>query len=139
MPINTEGPVATGTRRNLINGLRGRPMEEAAVGAIFAQATTFASRLVETYESDIALGEVGPAGSVRASDEPILGERPPTVLLYGRVQSGKTAAMILTAALCIDNGLKVVVVVTADNVALVRQTASRFRSLDGPRVFSTSG
>jgi hypothetical protein len=57
--------------------------------------------------------------------------------MYGRVQSGKTAAMILTSALCLDNGFKVVIVLTANTVALVRQTTARFRSLDGPRVFST--
>jgi hypothetical protein len=57
--------------------------------------------------------------------------------MYGRVQSGKTAAMILTSALCLDNGFRVAVVLTANNVALVQQTANRFKALDGPRVFST--
>jgi len=57
--------------------------------------------------------------------------------MYGRVQSGKTAAMVLTSALCLDNGFRIIVVLTSDNVALVKQTASRFKALDGPRVFSS--
>jgi hypothetical protein len=57
--------------------------------------------------------------------------------MYGRIQSGKTAAMILTSALCLDNGFRIIVVLTADNVALVEQTANRFKALDGPRVFSS--
>ena len=55
----------------------------------------------------------------------------------GRVQSGKTAAMVLSAAAALDNGFRIVVVVTANNVALVRQTADRFKAIDRPRVLST--
>jgi hypothetical protein len=137
MPIQIDGPVATGTRRNLIEGLRAAPMMETAVDAIIRQAVDFTERVVDTYESQIASGEVGAEGSGRASVEPIIGTRPPTALMYGRVQSGKTAAMILASALCLDNGFRVVVVLTANSVALVDQTASRFKALDGPRVFST--
>jgi hypothetical protein len=46
--------------------------------------------------------------------------------------------MITSTALAIDNGFRVVVVLTADNVALVRQTADRFKSLGGPRVLSAA-
>lgn len=102
-----------------------------------AQVTEFTNRIVDTYEAEVAAGEVGRNGSGQASDAEILAERPPTCLLYGRVQSGKTAAMILTSALCLDNGFKVIIVLTADNVALVEQTANRFKDLAGPRVFST--
>jgi hypothetical protein len=137
MPINRNGPVTAGTRKNLIQGLRTRPMAAAAVDAALAQAVLFTERLTETYSLEIAVGEVGADGNGRASEEPILGRRPPTALLYGRVQSGKTAAMILTSALCFDNGFRIIVVLTADNVALVEQTANRFKALDGPRVFSS--
>jgi len=137
MPIQTNGPVVTGTRRNLIEGLRAAPMAEAAVDAIIRQAEDFTERVVGTYESQVASGEVGAEGSGRASVEPIAGTRPPTALMYGRVQSGKTAAMILSSALCLDNGFLVVVVLTANSVALVEQTASRFKALDGPRILST--
>ena len=46
--------------------------------------------------------------------------------------------MVLTAALAFDNGFRIVMVLTADNVELVRQTSNRFRDLDGPRVLSTA-
>lgn len=138
MPIDRNGPVVRGTRRNLIIGVRARPMREEAVDAALEQAGAFTEKLVDTYESQVAQGEVGSDGIGRATGEPIIGERPPTALLYGRVQSGKTAAMVLTSALCLDNGFKVIVVLTADNLALVDQTAKRFKALQGPRVFSTN-
>jgi hypothetical protein len=137
MPINLTGPVIQGTRRNLVQGLRARPMPETAVNAALEQAGRFAEQLIETYSADVAAGEVGPGGTARASEEAILGARAPTALMYGRVQSGKTAAMILTSALCLDNGFRVIVVLTADNVALVEQTTNRFKALDGPRIFSS--
>jgi hypothetical protein len=137
MPINRDGQVTRGTRQNLINGLRAKPLAEAAVDAILRQAFEFTEQLVNTYDAQIARGEVGDRGSARASEAPILGNRPPTCLMYGRVQSGKTAAMILTSALCLDNGFRVVIVLTADNVALVEQTTNRFKDLNGPRVFSS--
>lgn len=137
MPITRDGPVTQGTRANLIEGLRTQPMCEEAVAAALEQAVGFSERLVEIYSQEVAHGEVGPTGSGHASEDPILGERAPTALLYGRVQSGKTAAMILATALCLDNNFKIIVVLTADNVALVDQTANRFRSLHGPRVFSS--
>ena len=138
MPISRNGPVTRGTRENLIRGLRARPISEEAADAALAQAAEFAELLVSTYDRQIAEDEVGIRGSGRASDAPILGDRPPTALLYGRIQSGKTAAMILTAALALDNQFRVIVVLTADNVVLVQQTANRFRALNGPRVFSAA-
>jgi hypothetical protein len=137
MPLETTRPVTEGTRRNLIAGLRGRPISAAAVDAALRQAVSFTELLVNTYDRSVANGEVGIGGSATASDAPILADRPPTALLYGRVQSGKTAAMILTSALAFDHGFRVVIVLTADNVALVEQTANRFKALNGPRVFST--
>jgi hypothetical protein len=113
-------------------------MTRAAVDAALGQAIRFTEQLVDTYSTQVATGEVGPGGNALASEAPIIADRPPTVLLYGRVQSGKTAAMILSSALALDNGFRVVVVLTADNVALVQQTANRFKALDGPRVFSST-
>lgn len=136
MPIEQNGAVTRGTRQNLLDGLRSAPMPAAAVDAVLEQALQFVEEVTDTYSAEVAAGEVGLGGSGRASDAAILGERPPRALLYGRIQSGKTVGMILTAALCLDNGFRVVVVLTTDNVALVRQTAFRFKNLDGPRVFS---
>jgi len=36
-------------------------------------------------------------------------------LVYGRIQSGKTRAMITSSALAFDNGFQVVVVITSNN------------------------
>lgn len=138
MPIQEQGPVTLGTVQNLVRGLRSKPMRQEAVDSALRQAIGFADRLVTIYSADIAAGEVGPTGSGRASEDPISADRPPTTLMYGRVQSGKTAAMILTTALCLDNGFRIVVVITADNLALVKQTANRFKDLHGPRVFSST-
>jgi hypothetical protein len=137
MPLDTTRPVTEGTKRNLIAGLRGRPIPPASVDAALRQAALFTELLIDTYDQSVAGGEVGADGRATASDAPILADRPPAALLYGRVQSGKTAAMILTSALAFDHGFRVVIVLTADNVALVEQTANRFKALNGPRVFAT--
>ncbi|HZQ74705.1 MAG TPA: Z1 domain-containing protein [Burkholderiales bacterium] len=90
---------------------------------------------MDAYEADVAAGEVGATGSGRAVNAPPIA-RCPTILLYGRVQSGKTAGMIATTAMALDNGVRVVIVLTANNVTLAKQTANRFKSLSGPSVFS---
>lgn len=136
MTIRLDGPVTKGTKDNLIEGVRSSAMSEEAVGAVFKQTAVIASGLIDIYRTGIAEGEVGENGSGRASSDAIVAADPPTALIYGRVQSGKTVAMILTAALCLDNGFRVVVVLTTDNVALVGQTADRFRDLAGPRIFA---
>ncbi len=136
MPIQ-RGRTTSGTRSNLIQGLRSRPMNEAAVDAVVEQAARFTELLVDAYDLNIARGEVGIGGTAQASDAQILSSHPPNALIYGRIQSGKTAGMVLTSALAFDNGFRVVIVLTADNVELVRQTANRFRDLEGPWVLSS--
>lgn len=133
--VRTDGPVLRGTRRNLEFGVRGKPLPAEAVAAATQQAIELLGKILDTYEVEVARGEVGSGGSGQASDSPPNGA--PTGLLYGRVQSGKTAAMVLTAAAALDNGFRVIVIVTANNVALVRQTADRFKAIDGPRILST--
>jgi hypothetical protein len=97
---------------------------------IKSDAIDLLSRVVSVYTSDIATGEVGAHGSAKASlTEP---SRPCTGLLYGRIQSGKTVAMIALVAAAIDNGFRVIVVLTSDNVKLVSQTTDRFAALEGP-------
>ncbi|MBA9071485.1 hypothetical protein FHR71_005265 [Methylobacterium sp. RAS18] len=102
------------------------------------QAVRFVDVLVNAYEQRVATGEVGGDGSGRASGEETLSDQPPRILLYGRVQSGKTVGMMLTSALCLDNGFRVVVVLTADNVDLVKQTTNRFKNIEGPKVLSAT-
>ncbi len=130
--IVTDGTCITNTLALLEDGAgTGKPMARAALGKARAQASSLLERVVAAYDSDVASGEVGARGSARAADSPPKADRCPTGLLYGRIQSGKTLAMITFAALAIDNGFRVVVVLTSDNVKLVEQTASRFSALDG--------
>jgi hypothetical protein len=103
----------------------GRPALEKARN----QAASLLERILTAYQTDVAAGEVGAEGTARASTAPPLAGQCPTGLLYGRIQSGKTLGMIATAALAMDNGFRVIIVLTSDNVKLLEQTASRFSAL----------
>ena len=48
-------------------------------------------------------------------------------LVYGKVQSGKTNAMIAATALAFDNGYKIAIILTSNNTELVVQTRDRFQ------------
>src|SRR5205809_2551809 len=112
-------------------------MPRGALESIRSQANHIVGDIVAAYSTRVALGEVGAGGSFRASAAPPMAGECPTGLLYGRVQSGKTAAMIVTTALAIDNGFRIIVVLTSNNLELVKQTAKRFEVLNGPIVFSS--
>jgi len=112
-------------------------MARAALESIRTQANEIVGDIVGAYSTRVAQGEVGSGGSSRASGAPPLNGECPTGLLYGRVQSGKTAAMIVTTALAIDNGFRIIVVLTSNNLELVKQTAKRFEVLNGPIPFSS--
>lgn len=105
-------------------------MSDDAVAKIRTDALDLLGRIVSVYESEVSSGEVGCNGSARASET--IPQRPCTGLLYGRIQSGKTVAMIALVAAAMDNGFRIVVVLTSDNVKLVSQTTKRFSVLDGP-------
>lgn len=113
-------------------------MSRATLERTREQAASLLEEVLRTYDVDVAHGEVGVGGSARASPKEPKSGRCPTGLLYGRIQSGKTLGMITFAALAIDNGFRVVVVLTSDNVKLVEQTASRFSALDGIILNSTA-
>ncbi|MEK6210595.1 MAG: Z1 domain-containing protein [Pseudomonadota bacterium] len=134
--IHTNGACFTATKRNMVTGMRGNRLSHEAAESVIRQSTDFLQRVVDIYERDVARAEVGEGGSGRVGHEAVERECP-TVLLYGRVQSGKTAAMVMTTALAMDNGFHIVIVLTANNVTLVRQTTNRFKALDGPTVLST--
>jgi hypothetical protein len=129
----TDGPCLTGTLEQLKLGVAAKPMPEDALAKVRTDALGLLGKVLESYESQVAAGEVGAGGSAAAGDAALSG-RAPTGLLYGRVQSGKTVAMITFCAAAIDNGFRVVVVLTSDFVKLVEQTADRFGALDGPLV-----
>lgn len=128
--ITTHGSCITETLQALEDGVgAAKPMPRPALEKARKQASTLLERILAAYEADVATSEVGATGTARASNAVPLAGQCPTGLLYGRIQSGKTLAMIATAALAMDNGFRVVVVLTSDNVKLLEQTASRFSAL----------
>jgi hypothetical protein len=130
----TDGPCLTGTLENLSLGLGASPMPAAVLVKIRADALDLLEQVLQTYTEKVAGDEVGARGSARATSGAPLGGRCPTGLLYGRVQSGKTVAMIAFCAAALDDGFRVVVVLTSDYLKLVQQTAKRFAALAGPLV-----
>ena len=126
----TAGSCVTETLQALEDGVgTAKPMPRPALEKARAQASSLLERVLAAYEVDVATGEVGATGAGRASAATPLAGQCPTGLLYGRIQSGKTLGMIATAALAMDNGVRVIVVLTSDNVKLLEQTASRFSAL----------
>jgi hypothetical protein len=132
----TDGPCLAGTLEQLESGVGAKPMPREALAKVRTDALGLLAKVLEAYVIGIAPGEVGAGGSAIASAAAPIGGRPATGLLYGRVQSGKTVAMISFCAAAIDNGFRVVVVLTSDFVKLVEQTADRFAALDGPLIRS---
>lgn len=117
-----DGPCITKTLR----GIRG--MTPEALSAVRGQSQELVGQVLEVYARDVAPGEVGHDGSARAGENHI-GMQGPTGLLYGRIQSGKTVAMITFTALAIDNGFRIIIVLTTNFLELVNQTKDRFNDL----------
>lgn len=129
-----DGPCLTGTLEQLESGVAAKPMPQAALAKVRQDALGLLNKVLAAYASEVAAGEVGLGGSAITGDAAPPAGRTPTGLLYGRVQSGKTVAMIAFCAAAIDNGFRVIVVLTSDFVKLVEQTADRFAALDGPLI-----
>jgi hypothetical protein len=130
----TDGPCLSGTLDKLEVGTATKPMPREALARVKVDALGLLEKVLQAYDTKVARGEVGATGSSLATAADPVGGGCPTGLLYGRVQSGKTVAMITFTAAAIDNGFRVVVVLTSDFVKLVEQTADRFAALDGPLV-----
>jgi hypothetical protein len=137
--IITDGRCVTETIDAMVRGDRGKAMPRDAAEGIRTQAVEILESIVDAYENDVACGELGEERRAKAAQLPPRLGKCPTGLLYGRVQSGKTAAMIVTTALALDNGFRVVVVLTSNNLKLVEQTTDRFRSLDSALTYSSLG
>src|SRR5262245_19027208 len=82
----TEGPCLLGTLDQLEAGVGARPMKREALGKVRADALALLAKVLEAYESGIAQGEVGLRGAAVVLNPATIGSRPPTGLLYGRVQ-----------------------------------------------------
>ena len=135
----SDGPVLSETREALELGIDSQdPLDAEVLDRVIVQAEDLVGRILGAYEATIAPGEVGPGGSGVASAAAVPSDADSTGLLYGKVQSGKTLAMIASTALALDNGFRVVVVLTSDNVELVSQTAKRFAVLQGALVRSSN-
>ena len=134
----TDGVILVDTCEALNMGIgHDAALSADVISGVIEQSKRIVGRIIETYQENVAEGEVGPFGSGIASASKPKSLRGATGLLYGKVQSGKTLAMILTSALALDNGFKIIIVLTSDNVKLVEQTASRFQALKGARVLSS--
>jgi hypothetical protein len=130
----TDGPCLTGTLENLAAGYGAQALPPTAVAQIKKDALALLELVLHTYEEGVAKGEVGAKGTRTAASAKPLAAHCPTGLLYGRVQSGKTVAMIASCAAAMDNGFRVAIVLTSDFLKLVEQTARRFAALYGPLV-----
>ena len=86
-------------------------------------------KCIGTYQKAFGSGAVGRQGSgtttATKSDTREVAKGT-TGLLYGKVQSGKTAASVASIALGSANGFRCFVVLTSDNVWLGHQTYDRF-------------
>lgn len=136
--LRLDGDCLTGTLANLEQGIASDPMPRSTLDKTTKQVESLLSDVLVTYSNDVASGELGVGGTAKASPAPPSAGRCPTGLLYGRVQSGKTLAMITFVSMAIDNGFRVVVVFTSNYVKLVEQTADRFQALNGPLVKSST-
>lgn len=117
-----DGPCITSTLRRIRN------MPEPALASLRSQSEELLGQVLDVYARDIAPGEVGRGGSAVAGPQPVNGLGP-TGLLYGRIQSGKTVTMVTFTALAIDNGFRIIVVLTTNLLELVKQTKDRFNDL----------
>src|SRR5260370_22227810 len=92
-------------------------------------AENIVGKVIVAYERHIALGHVGaepkgiPGGFLPSTHAHAL-----TGLVYGRIQSGKTRAMIASRAMAFDSGFRIVVVLTSNINDLVTQTHFDFAS-----------
>lgn len=95
------------------------------VRAATSNASSIIENVVSAYESTIGVGHVGKDGKgvARAFRRTPAG---PNGLVYGRIQSGKTRAMITTTAMAFDNGFRIVLVMTSNINDLVSQTHGDF-------------
>jgi hypothetical protein len=88
----------------------------------------------EITRSVIKAYGVGADGNV---DQRRVPNAPVTGLVYGRIQSGKTRAMIASTAMAFDNGFRISVVMTSNINDLVSQTHIDFtRGLPGMMTFT---
>lgn len=101
-----------------------------------ANAKSIVQKIVDAYEKNVGKGLLSKKGKKRALQKPPRKGVGPTGLVYGRIQSGKTRAMIASTALAFDNGFRIAVVMTSNSNDLVSQTHLDFNDLKGVTVLN---
>lgn len=102
------------------------PLNKSGAKETRQNASRIINAIARTYERRIKKGEIGKSGKGPAGSLPAGNGNGSTGLVYGRIQSGKTRAMVTSAALAFDNLFQIVVVLTSSNNRLVTQTHKDF-------------
>jgi hypothetical protein len=127
--ITTNGKFLTETIQSL--GL----IDDARTQAI-QSAERIVGKIVSSYNEVIGTGHVGATGTGVPSAFSSAGTGA-IGLVYGRIQSGKTRAMITSTAMAFDNGFRIAVVMTSNINDLVSQTHLDFsKDLKGVSVYT---
>ncbi|MEK7130000.1 MAG: Z1 domain-containing protein [Patescibacteria group bacterium] len=122
MQINTTGKVF----EEALTAVRPE-LDETGKKEIRNNAARLLKHIVTAFEASYGSDPLGGEWSRKGKD--------PQGLVYGRIQSGKTRAMITTSAMAVDNGFKIVIVLTSNNNRLTDQTHKDFqRGLPGIKV-----
>lgn len=112
--VLTNGTFLNETIKSL--NLDGEAKEKA-----ISTAQSIVQKIITSYEEVVGKKHVGPGAegvpdSFTSTSEGAIG------LVYGRIQSGKTRAMILSTAMAFDNGFRIAIVITSNINDLVTQT-----------------
>ncbi|AYB30977.1 Z1 domain-containing protein [Chryseolinea soli] len=127
--IETNGRFLNETIESL--GLTGEDRSRA-----ITTAESIVTKVVDSYDQVVGTGQVGKNGKgvSKSSTAPTSGA---VGLIYGRIQSGKTRAMIVSTAMAFDNGFRIATVLTSNINDLVSQTHLDFiKDLRGVSVFT---
>lgn len=103
--MNTEGSYLS----SAIGSLR---LDAEQAGETKRNAANIVAEIIKAYGGN-------PAAGIDSSQTP---SNPKTGLVYGRIQSGKTRAMIASAAMAFDNNFRIAIVLTSNINDLVSQT-----------------
>lgn len=99
-------------------------------------AQEIVEKIVGIYESEVATGHVGATATGIPNNFSKI-DPGPVGLVYGRIQSGKTRAMVASTAMAFDNGFRISIVMTSNMNDLVTQTHLDFtKDLKGVSVFT---
>ena len=115
--------------RYLDSTLKNLDLPTAEADAARTNAKNIVTKIVGAYAANISSDHVGKRSlPIQKGFAPSAHRHLLTGLVYGRIQSGKTRAMIASSALAFDNGFRIVVVLTSNINDPVSQTHFDFAS-----------